>query len=350
MTGQYGKRCVDERPAGERAAAGTTGRMLDRRVSVAPMMDWTDRHCRYFHRLLAPSALLYTEMVTTGAVLHGDRDRLLAYNPEEHPVALQLGGSDPEDLAACARIAAERGFDEINLNVGCPSDRVQRGRFGACLMKEPMLVRDCLAAMREAVGIPVTIKTRLGVDDLYDYGYFRDFVGTVREAGIEVVIAHARRAWLSGLSPKQNRDVPPLDHDWVYRLKRELPETTVVINGGVDSLAVVAEHLQRVDGVMIGRAAYHWPWLLAECQDAFLDGGAPARPQDLVRPMTDYLERVVVEGIPVKHVTRHLLGLFQGRPGAKAWRRYLSQNAWRDDRETRILDRALCAMSVGTAA
>ena len=314
------------------------------------MMDWTDRHCRYFHRLLAPSALLYTEMVTTGAVLHGDRDRLLAYNPEEHPVAIQLGGSEPEDLAACARIAAERGFDEINLNVGCPSDRVQRGRFGACLMKEPELVRDGLAAMREAVAIPVTVKTRLGVDELYDYGYFRDFIGTVREAGVEVVIAHARRAWLSGLSPKQNRDVPPLDHDWVYRLKRELPDLTVVINGGVDSVAAMAAHLERVDGVMIGRAAYHWPWLLAECQDAVLGGAAPADPLDLLAPLTAYLERMVADGVPVKHVTRHLLGLFQGRPGAKAWRRYLSENAYRDDDQTRILEHALAAMPAGRAA
>jgi len=325
-------------------------RVEPHRVCVAPMMDWTDRHCRYFHRLLAPDALLYTEMVTTGAILHGDRDRLLAYNPQEHPVALQLGGSEPDDLAVCARIAAERGFDEINLNVGCPSDRVQRGRFGACLMKEPVLVRDGLAAMVEAVDAPVTIKTRLGVDEIYDYGYFRDFAGRVREAGVNVLIAHARRAWLQGLSPKQNRDVPPLDHDWVYRLKRELPGLTVVINGGVDSLDAVRAHLAHVDGVMIGRAAYHDPWLLAECQAAFLGGGQPERRDDLVAPMTTYLERCVADGVPVKRVTRHLLGLFQGQPGAKAWRRFLSENAFRRDEDVHILEDAWAAMRRGRAA
>lgn len=315
------------------------------RFSVAPMMDWTDRHCRYFHRLLAPSALLYTEMVTTGALLHGDRDRFLAYNPEEHPVAVQLGGSDPEDLAACARFAEEAGYDEVNLNVGCPSDRVQRGRFGACLMKEPELVRDCLAAMREAVAVPVTIKTRLGVDELYDYGYFRDFVGTVLESGVTTVIAHARRAWLSGLSPKQNRDVPPLDYAWVYRLKRELPDLTVVLNGGVNDLEAVHRHLASVDGVMIGRAAYHDPWLLAQCQAALEDGGQPAERAALVAPMSAYLAARVAEGVPVKHVTRHVLGLFQGQPGAKIWRRYLSENAHRDDGNANLLHEALAAMS-----
>lgn len=314
------------------------------------MMDWTDRHCRYFHRLLAPSALLYTEMVTTGALLHGDLERHLAFNPEEHPVALQLGGSEPADLAKCAKIAEDWGYDEVNLNVGCPSDRVQRGRFGACLMKEPELVRDCLGAMREAVDIPVTVKTRLGVDELYDYEYFRGFVVTVREAGIDVFIAHARRAWLSGLSPKQNRDVPPLDHDWVYRLKNELPELAVIINGGVDSLASVETHLEHVDGVMIGRAAYHSPWLLAECQAAFLGGGAPNSPFDLVEPMSAYLARLVEKDVPVKYATRHVLGLFQGRPGAKAWRRYLSENAFRNDENAAILEEALAAMGQGRAA
>jgi len=231
------------------------------------MMDWTDRHCRYFHRLLAPAALLYTEMVTTGAILHGDTDRLLAYSPEEHPLALQLGGSEPDDLAACARIAEQRGFDEVNLNVGCPSDRVQRGRFGACLMLEPGLVKDCMAAMLDEVAIPVSIKTRLGVDDHYSYEYMRDFVGAVAESGCTVFLMHARKAVLAGLSPKQNRDVPPLHHDWVYRLKQEMPELTIVINGGIDSVAAVAQQLQQVDGVMLGRAAYQTPWLLAQCPD-----------------------------------------------------------------------------------
>jgi len=230
------------------------------------MMDWTDRHCRYFHRLLAPSALLYTEMITTGAITHGDVDRYLAYNPEEHPLAWQLGGSDPADLAACARIAEERGYDEINLNVGCPSDRVQKGRFGACLMLEPDLVKDCMAAMLDAVDIPVTIKTRLGVDDFYSYQFMSDFVGRVAESGCSVFIMHARKAILAGLSPKQNREVPPLNHDWVYRLKQESPGLDIVINGGIDSLEAVKNHLEHVDGVMLGRAAYHTPWLLAECQ------------------------------------------------------------------------------------
>lgn len=319
-------------------------------MSVAPMMDWTDRHCRYFHRLLSPSSLLYTEMVTTGALLHGDLERHLAFNDEEHPVALQLGGSEPADLARCARLAEDRGYDEVNLNVGCPSDRVQRGRFGACLMKEPELVRDCLGAMREAVAIPVTVKTRLGVDDLYEYDYFRSFVDTVAEAGVSVFIAHARRAWLSGLSPKQNRDVPPLDHEWVYRLKKERPDLTVVINGGVDSVAAAQVHLEHVDGVMIGRAAYHSPWLLAECQEALLDGGAPADPMALIEPMSAYLGRLVADDIPVKYATRHVLGLFQGRPGAKAWRRYLSENAFRNDHNADILNEALAAMGRGQAA
>jgi tRNA-dihydrouridine synthase A len=239
---------------------------LNRLLSVAPMMDWTDRHCRYFHRLLAPSALLYTEMVTTGAIIHGDVDRHLAYNPEEHPVALQLGGSEPADLANCARIAEKYGYDEINLNVGCPSDRVQRGSFGACLMLEPILVRDCMSAMLDAVDIPVTIKTRLGVDDHESYQFMADFVGTVAESGCTVFIMHARKAFLEGLSPKQNRDVPPLHYDWVYRLKKESPDLEVVINGGINSIADVQSHLDHVDGVMLGRAAYQSPWILTECQ------------------------------------------------------------------------------------
>ena len=320
------------------------------RLCVAPMMDWTDRHCRYFHRLLAPSALLYTEMVTTGAIEHGDKNRLLDFNPEEHPVALQLGGSDPEALANCTRIAADWGYDEVNLNVGCPSDRVQRGRFGACLMKEPELVRDCLVAMGEAADVPVTIKTRLGVDDLYRYDYFRDFVGLLSEAGVSTFIAHARRAWLSGLSPKQNRDVPPLDHDWVYRLKREMPQLTVVINGGVESLSAAEAPLAHVDGVMVGRAAYHDPWLLAECQGRFAGGGQPATRADVIEPMSAYLETCVARGIPVKHITRHVLGLFQGQPGAKVWRRYLSENAYRQDDNVNILFQAREAMPAGVAA
>jgi tRNA-dihydrouridine synthase A len=317
---------------------------LDRTLSVAPMMDWTDRHCRYFHRLLAPSALLYTEMVTTGAIIHGDADRFLAYNPEEHPLALQLGGSEPEDLAACARIAQQRGYDEINLNVGSPSDRVQRGRFGACLMLEPDLVKDCMAAMLDAVDIPVTIKTRLGVDDFYSYQFMSDFVGRVAESGCSVFIMHARKAILAGLSPKQNRDVPPLHHDWVYRLKRESPGLDIVINGGIDSLDAVQNHLEYVDGVMLGRAAYHTPWLLAECQQKLFEGSAVMQREDIIESMSNYLERQLKAGTAVKHISRHVLGLFQGLPGAKAWRRHLSENAYRDDKNTQLLNQALAAM------
>ena len=318
---------------------------MDRTLSVAPMMDWTDRHCRYFHRLLAPNALLYTEMVTTGAIIHGDADRFLAYNPEEHPLALQLGGSEPEDLAACARIAEQRGYDEINLNVGCPSDRVQRGRFGACLMLEPELVRDCMSAMIDAVDIPVTIKTRLGVDDHYSYQYMSDFVGRVAESGCPVFIMHARMALLAGLSPKQNRDVPPLHYDWVYRLKEKSPDLEVVINGGIASVDEVKNHLEHVDGVMLGRAAYHTPWLLAECQQQLFDKQTIKTREDIIESMNLYIERQVKSGVAVKHISRHLLGLFQGLPGAKAWRRYLSENAYRDDNNTDLLNRAFAAMN-----
>jgi len=317
---------------------------INRLLSVAPMMDWTDRHCRYFHRLLAPSALLYTEMVTTGAIIHGDADRFLAYNPEEQPVALQLGGSDPEDLAACARIAQQRGYDEINLNVGCPSDRVQRGRFGACLMLEPDLVRDCMSAMIDAVDIPVTIKTRLGVDDHYSYQYMSDFVGRVAESGCEVFIMHARKALLAGLSPKQNRDVPPLHYDWVYRLKEESPDLQVIINGGIGSVDEVNGHLEHVDGVMLGRAAYHTPWLLAECQQQLFEKQILKVREDIIEPMSLYIARQVSSGVAVKHISRHLLGLFQGLPGAKAWRRYLSENAYRDDNNIDLLNQALATM------
>jgi len=317
---------------------------LDRTLSVAPMMDWTDRHCRYFHRLLAPSALLYTEMVTTGAIIHGDMDRFLAYNPEEHPLALQLGGSDPADLARCARIAEQRGFDEINLNVGCPSDRVQRGSFGACLMLEPDLVTDCMKAMLDAVDIPVTIKTRLGVDDHDSYQFMTDFVGRVAESGCSVFIMHARKAILAGLSPKQNRDVPPLHYDWVYRLKQASPELEIVINGGIDSVDSVASQLEHVDGAMLGRAAYHSPWLLAECQHKFFERASVDQPEEVIGLMSEYIERQVGHGVAVKHITRHLLGLFQGVPGAKAWRRFLSENAFRDDQNTAILTQALAVM------
>ena len=312
----------------------------NRRISVAPMMDWTDRHCRYFHRLLAPSAVLYTEMVTTGAVLHGDRNHLLAFNEAEHPLALQLGGSEPSELAECARIAEGRGYDEVNLNVGCPSDRVQKGRFGACLMREPDLVRECVSAMLDTVAIPVTVKTRLGVDEMDSYGYFSDFIHRVAESGCSVFAVHARKAWLSGLSPKQNREVPELHYDWVYRLKRENPQLTILLNGGISSVAEIRAHLDRVDGVMLGRSAYHDPWILGEC--ARLPGlkrGVPNRAA-AVSEMSRYARRQVHLGVPIKHISRHMLGLYQGIPGARSWRRFISQHAHREDSNHRLLIQA----------
>lgn len=320
---------------------------IDRRLNVAPMMDWTDRHCRYFHRLLSPSAVLYTEMVTTAAVLHGDRDRLLGFNAEEHPVALQLGGSDPAELAECAAIAAARGYDEINLNVGCPSDRVQKGRFGACLMLEPQTVGDGVAAMRAAVDIPVTVKTRLGVDQHDSFACFGDFIHQVAQSGCSTFIIHARKAWLSGLSPKENRDVPALRHDWVYRLKQENPQLTLILNGGVQDSEQALAHMQRVDGVMLGRAAYHQPWLLHELEQALASPAGDAsravrQREDVVQAMVAYARRQREEyGVPVKQISRHMLGLFQGLPGGRLWRRYIAEHAHLEHADENILIAAL---------
>ncbi|MFK7955337.1 MAG: tRNA dihydrouridine(20/20a) synthase DusA [Lysobacterales bacterium] len=315
------------------------------RLSIAPMMDWTDRHCRYFHRLLAPGALLYTEMVTTGAVIHGNRDKLLGFDPAEHPVALQLGGSDPQALAQCAVIAQKLGFDEVNLNVGCPSDRVQNGRFGACLMREPSLVAECLSAMGEAVAIPVTVKHRLGVDDQDEDADLETFVEAVTSSGVTTLVVHARKALLKGLSPKENRTVPPLNYPRVYRVAREHPELTIVINGGIDSVDQSVDHLNHVDGVMLGRAAYHNPWILTQCQEAFLDGGAPASREDVLRAWRPYVEQKLSEHTPLKHMTRHVLGLFQGQPGGRFWRRFLSENAHLPDAGWWVVDGALESMS-----
>ena len=317
------------------------GESLRHQLCVAPMMDWTDRHCRYFHRILAPSAMLYTEMVTTGAIIHGKRERLLTFNNEEHPLALQLGGSDPADLAECARIASRWNYDEVNLNVGCPSDRVQRGRFGACLMLEPALVKDCVSAMIEAVDIPVTVKTRIGVDDHDSYAWFSDFVNQVAESGCSVFIIHARKAWLSGLSPKQNREVPELRHEWVYRLKQERPDLSIILNGGVLNAQDAQQHLQFLDGVMLGRAAYQTPWVLAECQSAlWADSTIPDR-EAAVQAMSEYMTQQVMLGTPVKRISRHMLGLFHGLPGARRWRRFISENAHRDAANDRLLLQAL---------
>jgi tRNA-dihydrouridine synthase A len=297
-------------------------------LCVAPMMDWTDRNCRYFHRQLSRHTLLYTEMLTTGAVLHGDRERLLGYEAAEHPVALQLGGSEPAALAEAARIGQEWGYDEINLNCGCPSDRVQSGRFGACLMAEPDLVARLVGAMREAVSIPVTVKSRIAIDELEEWPTLVDFVRKVSAAGCTRFIVHARKAWLQGLSPKENRDVPPLRYELVYRLKSEFPHLDISINGGIKTLDAAAEHLKQVDGVMIGRAAYESPYLLAEADRRFFGGTeAPPERHAVVEAMLPYIERRMAQGAPLGSITRHMLGLFQGLPGARAWRRHLSENA-----------------------
>ncbi len=315
---------------------------LSRKLSVAPMMDWTDRHERAFLRTISRHTLLYTEMVTTGAILHGDRDRFLAFDPMEHPVALQLGGSEPADLAFAAREGAARGYDEINLNLGCPSDRVQRGRFGACLMTEPELVADCVAAMIGAVDVPVTVKTRIGVDDRDSYDELAAFVDKVAAAGCRCFTIHARKAWLSGLSPKQNREVPPLRYEVVYDLKRDFPQLEIVLNGGVQTLEEAAEHLVRVDGVMIGRAAYQSPYILAEADRRFF--AAPEAPKDretIIADFLPYVERRIAEGVPLKSITRHMLGLFNGLPGARAWRRCLAEEAHRPGAGPEVIEAAL---------
>ena len=295
------------------------------RFSIAPMMEWTDRHCRFFHRLLTRRALLYTEMITTGAVLHGDRARLLAFDRAEHPVALQLGGSDPRQLAQCARIAADLGYDEVNLNVGCPSDRVQEGRFGACLMAEPALVGDCVAAMTGSVKIPVTVKCRIGIDAQDPEEALETLTNAVEQAGVAALIVHARKAWLAGLSPRENRDVPPLDYARVYRLKAAHRGLAVVINGGVLDLDQVRTHLAHLDGVMMGRAAYQEPWRLLEVDPLLF--GEPARfasPREAAEALIPYLERELARGTRLHAITRHVLGLFRGVPGARAFRRHLA--------------------------
>ncbi|MCF7983411.1 MAG: tRNA dihydrouridine(20/20a) synthase DusA [Thiohalocapsa sp.] len=303
---------------------------LDRRLSIAPMMDWTDRHFRYFARLITRRTLLYTEMVTTGALIHGDRERFLRYDPAEHPLALQLGGSDPIEMAECARMGADYGYDEININVGCPSDRVQSGRFGACLMAEPDLVADCVAAMKQAVAAPVAVKTRIGIDDRDSYEELANFTDKVLSAGCDVLVVHARKAWLKGLSPRENRDVPPLRYDIVERLKGDFPQLPMVVNGGVTSLTQARAMLNVLDGVMIGREAYQNPWILASAdRDIFGDPAAQPTPDGVLAAMMPYVEARLAEGVPLNAITRHMLGLFHGRPGAKAWRRHLSGHAYK---------------------
>ncbi len=317
------------------------------RLSVAPMMDWTDTFCRVFHRVIAPHARLYTEMVHANAVIRGDRARLLAMDPVEHPVALQLGGSEPALLAQAARIGAEHGFDEINLNCGCPSDRVQAGRFGACLMREPRLVADGVAAMIEAVStlprpVPVTVKCRLGVDDDHDWDRFLGFIDTVADAGCRMFVVHARNAWLKGLSPKENREVPPLRYDWAYRLKAERPALQVVVNGGIATLEEATAHLAHADGAMLGRAAYHDPYLLHRL-DAAWWGGPPRTRAELLQAFRPYVEAWLACGVPLKHVTRHILGLFNGERGGRAFRQVLSEGAHKPGADWALVERGLAA-------
>jgi len=312
------------------------------RLSVAPMMDWTDRHCRYFHRLLTRRTLLYTEMVTTGALMHGDVQRHLRFNAEEHPVALQLGGSEPADLVRAARLGEQWGYDEINLNCGCPSERVQRGAFGACLMAEPALVADGVRAMREAVSVPVTVKHRIGIDREESYGFVRDFVGQVSEAGCQVFIVHARNAWLQGLSPKENREVPPLRYELAYRLRQDFPDLVIVVNGGITESGQIAGHLAHVDGVMLGRAAYYNPWMMSEWDQRFFADPAQDRSRESVElAMVDYMERAHAEdGCPWYAIARHMLGLRHGLRGARRWRQ-----VWSDHRLKPLPPREVWAMA-----
>ena len=304
------------------------------------MLDWTDRHCRYLLRLISPHARLYSEMVTTGALLHGDPCRHLRYSPREHPVALQLGGSDPRALARCARLAMQWGYDEINLNVGCPSDRVQSGRFGACLMKEPDRVAECVAAMAEVVDIPVTVKHRIGVDDQDGYEPLSRFVDSVRRAGCGAFIIHARKAWLSGLSPKENREIPPLMYPSVYRIKRDFPDLDIVVNGGIKTVEDCREHLRHVDGVMLGREAYRNPWILARLERALWGGKTPSRHR-IAETFAEYVRHEVEQGTALKHMSRHALTLFQGTRGAKAWRKHLSEHAHKANAGVNVLRQAL---------
>lgn len=298
-------------------------------ISVAPMMDWTDRHCRYFLRLISPQIRLYTEMVTTGAMIHGDLDRHLSYHPAEHPLALQLGGSDPAALAQCAKIGEDYGYNEINLNCGCPSDRVQNGSFGACLMKTPSTVAECVSAMANAVKIPVTVKCRIGVDECEEIPFLMNFIQEVKSAGCKTFIIHARKAWLKGLSPKENREIPPLRYDIAALVKKEHPDLTVIVNGGITTGDQVAEMLKDFDGVMIGREAYHNPYSLADLGARFYDHSAPSR-EDIAMAMIPYMEQQGRDhGTPVKSITRHILGLYQGRRGGRAWRRVLSTESFK---------------------
>jgi len=319
----------------------TTPGFIDHKFSVAPMLDWTDKHCRYFHRLLSQHAVLYTEMVTTGAIIHGNGD-YLDFNTEEHPVVLQLGGSNAADMAHCAKLAQLRGYDAVNINVGCPSDRVQNGMFGACLMAQPSLVADCIKAMQDVVSIPVTVKTRIGIDDSDDYQFLQDFVQTIADAGCQQLIVHARKAWLKGLSPKENREVPPLNYERVHQLKYEFPQLNISLNGGVKTLQQAKEQLLFLDGVMVGREAYTNPMLLSDVDQLIYGKPDVGRtPQQVVMDMLPYIERQMSQGARFWHIARHMLGLFQGLPGARQWRRLLSEQGHFAEAKPELLLQAL---------
>ena len=315
---------------------------INRKFTVAPMLDWTDRHCRYFHRLLTKQALLYTEMVTTGALLNGDVERHLRFNAFEQPVALQLGGSEPKEMAACTRLAEDYGYAEVNINVGCPSERVQKGAFGACLMAEPHLIADCVAAMQAAVNIPVTVKNRIGIDEQQERDSLFNFVETVAQAGCQTFIVHARKAWLKGLSPKENREIPPLNYALVYELKQAFPQLEIIINGGITTLEQCQHHLQFVDGVMVGREAYHNPWLLAQ-----VDSQLYATPDSfnqrkaVIDAFIPYVEQQLSQGVTLAPMSKPILGLFQGIAGARYWRRYISENAFKPNADSKILLQAM---------
>lgn len=316
--------------------------VVRRRFCIAPMMDRSDRHSRFFLRLFSANILLYTEMVTAAAILHGDRDYLLGFNPEEHPLAVQLGGSNPEQLYRAAQICSEYGYDEINLNCGCPSDRVQTGSFGACLMKDPVLVADCVAALKSATNLPVTVKHRTGIDQQDAYETFAGFAAAQIEAGAEALIVHARNAWLEGLNPKQNREIPPLKTDWVYRLKQDFPGQEIVINGGIKTLHACRQHLRYVDGVMLGREPYQNPYLLHNVDEMIFNQQAVTNPDRiaLLHRMYPYIERQLSQGMPLTRMVRHITGLFHGQPNARRWRRYISENAYRKNAGIEILHQA----------
>ncbi len=313
---------------------------LDRRLSVAPMLDWTDRHCRYFHRLISDRVLLYTEMVTCPAILRGDRDKYIGFSPQENPVALQLGGSDADDLAACAKIAEDMGYAEINLNVGCPSDRVQKGRFGACLMKEPALVADCFAAMQDAVTIPVTIKSRIGVDDDDSYASFTGFIKTVKVAGCDTFIIHARKAILKGLSPKQNRSVPPLKYHYAYDIKADNPDLNIILNGGIDDVNEAIKHMEQVDGIMVGRAFWNAPWLIRDMHEALDLGLQQTGRDEVLLAYMDYCEQMIQQGLSLHWLIRPILGLYHGFPGNKKWKSHLVTEAPRRKTDVSVIKEA----------